>query len=467
MVVASCAAFQLTAACGSSDSPSPATAAGGSSGTPGTGGSPGNGGASASGGSSANGGSTGKGGASGGSGSGNNYSWDGSWNPSDNEFPLPGLLDDFYFDGHPDEQNNPTPILPPGKWDWSDTNHDLANWRNFEKSIGSFEALVDAKGHQYGWKLIPVSPGAVDYSGPADYFEGSSGIDVLVIGANGTIGSFGNGNLGDGPDVLVFGKSHTLDFRTGASSRGSAHDNDLVVAGCGQNADGSFDVTTTTIHTGPGADRVFLRDVDRSAIDLGNGADGRTDTVDSNDGDDMVVLRGNTHDFRVFGGNGNDTFVWYPDDNVQTSAWLGPNFFGGGGWDSAVWQDSGVDRLVLAIPAEAPIVSATPTPNGSVLVRATDGSLKDDPPTASDPYAHYCAECGTGPGGRKTVIVEYNSASGAVKTGYFTITAIEELQIGVGAGARVYKVDDVTGAATLDSSAVPTTPPAWPDGDCP
>ena len=56
------------------------------------------------------------------------------------------------------------------------------------------------------------------------------------------------------------------------------------------------------------------------------------------------------------GGEGNDVMVWYVDDNVQTTTWLGPNFFGGGGHGDALWNDSGTDRLVLAVPTDSPVV---------------------------------------------------------------------------------------------------------------
>ena len=397
----------------------------------------------------------------------NDHSWNGSWSPSDGEFPLSGLFDDEYFDGHPNAQGNPTPILPPGDWDWDDGNDDLANWRNFETNVGSFELLRDSLDRPFGWKFVANDPAGADFSGAAAYFQGSSGTDRLLLGPAGSIHSYGDGTLGDGPDVLTFCESYSLHFRTGGSSTGSARDDDLVVAGCDPNPDGTFDITTTTIHTGPGRDWVFVRDLDRAAIDLGNGADGRTDTLDPNDGDDLVVLRGNTHDFRVFGGNGSDTFVWFVDDNVQQTAWLGPNFFGGGGFDDALWDDEGIDRLVLAVADGSPIVTSTPTPPGSVLVRVTDGTFVDDPPTADDPFAHYCGECGTGPGGRKTVTVEYVSPDESVATGYFGLTSIEELQIGIGPAAVVYRIDDTTGAATPDATAKPFTPPEWPNGDCP
>ena len=480
IVLAALSTVPLTTACGDSSSSGTSATDGGSGGVAGQAGTGGTGGAGASGGA---GGVGGAGGASGEAGTGgtqtggsgggdlcgnaNTYAWDGSWAPEEADFPLSGLYDNKYYDGHADAQGDPTPILPPGSWDWDESSDDLANWRNFETNIGSFDALTDQEGRIFGWELVANDPAAVDFSGPAAYFEGSPGTERLLLGPQGSIHSYGEGNLGDGPDVLVFCRSYSLHFRTGASSTGASRDNDLVVGGCGPHADGSFDITTTTIHTGPGSDTVFIRDLDRAAVDLGNGGDGRTDTIDPDDGDDLVVLRGNTHDFRVFGGNGDDTFVWYVDDNVQTSAWLGPNFFGGGGIDDALWSDSGVDRLVLAIDAASLIVTETPTPPGSVLVRATDGTFVDDPPTADDPLAHYCVECGTGPGGRKSVTIEYVSSDETVKTGYFWITAIEELQIGVGPGARVYRIDDTTGNATLMDGAEPYEPPPWPSDGCP
>lgn len=390
----------------------------------------------------------------------NEWSWNGSWAPAAADFPVPGLLDDEYGDGH-----DGTPVLPPGEWDWNDAGNDLANWRNFESNLGSFDPLMDSMGRQYGWRLVGVSP-SVDYQGPAAYFEGSSGTDILDLGPMGSIHSFAAGNLGDGPDVLVFDSSHSLDFRTGSSLSGSSRDDDLVIAGCRPNTDDGFDVLTTTVHTGPGNDWVFVRDISRAAIDLGNGESGRTDALDPADGHDLIVLRGNTHDFRVFGGRGDDVAVWHLDDNVQTVTWLGPNFFGGGGKGSALWDDPGTDRLVLAVPADTRMVTSTPTPNGGLLVMPTDGEFVDDPPTAADPFATYCVECGTGPGGRKTIILEYNSADGSVHTGYFFVTAFEELQVGVGEGARVYRLDDVAGTATLDETLEASPAPGFPPEMC-
>ncbi len=239
-----------------------------------------------------------------------------------------------------------------------------------------------------------------------------------------------------------------------------------MIGGCNANTDSSFDMTTTTIHTGPGNDWVFVRDIQHAAIDLGNGANGRTDTLDPDDGSDLVVLRGNTYDFRVFGGAGSDTAVWYIDDNIQNVTWLGPDFFGGGGKGDALWNDPGTDRLVLAVPSSTMIVTAPPTPPGGLLVRAGDGTFMEDAPTAADPYAAYCVMCGTGPGGRKTMTMEYNSADDMIHTGYFSVTSFEELQVGVGDGARVYRLDDVHGTATLDPSLTAYDPPAFPPMYC-
>jgi hypothetical protein len=389
----------------------------------------------------------------------NPYSWDGSWTPADADFPLAGLYDDVYFDGHADSSRRATPILPPGDWDWGGQPN-LSNWNNFSQNVGSFGLLTDSRSRAFGWRLAGKPADATVFSGAAEYFLGSSGADILYLGPQGDISSIG-GNLGDGPDVLVTATSHSLDYRTGSSLTGSNHDNDLLVLGCRSRPDGSFGIVTTTFHTGPGADWVFVRDLDRSAIDLGNGDGGKTTVVDPKDGDDLVVLHGNTHDFRVFGGGGSDTFVWYVDENVQTSTWLGPNFFGGGGDDLAVWSDPGVDRLVMVVPATTTVVTTTPTPNGGLLVQPTSGAHVEDDPTQSDPYARYCVEC-AGPNGQRTVRMEYNSADGRVKTGYFGASSIEELQIGIDANARVYRVDTVTGKATLDLTLLPFVPPNMP-----
>jgi hypothetical protein len=391
----------------------------------------------------------------------NEHSWNGSWSPADGDFPIAGLLDDEYFDGH-----DASPILPPGEWDWDDGRDDLANWRNFENNLGRFQQLKDARDRHFGWALAPNEPEACDYQGPGFYFEGSSGPDQMDLGPRGEIHSSGDGNLADGPDVLVFNSSFSLDYRTGSSERGSARDDDLVIGGCDENADGEFDILTSTFHTGPGADWVFVRDISRSAVDLGNGAGGRTDTLDDGDGNDLVVIRGNAHDFRVYGGAGNDVAVWFVDEVVQTTTFLGPNFFGGGGAGDALW-DEGTDRLVLAVPTATPIVPRGSTPDGALMVRASDGDVRLDDPTQGDPFARYCIECGTGPGGRKTLILEYRSLDGgAVFTGHFYVTAFEEVQVGLGDGARVYRIDDVAGTLTEMPGADPFLPPTPPADYC-
>lgn len=394
------------------------------------------------------------------------YSWDGSWAPHDDQFPLTGLLDNEYSGNHLGETRQ-TPALPPGSWDFNDPDNDLANWRGFSTTIGTFEPLRDSRARQFGWYLRGNTPYEVDFSGTAVAFEGSTGADVIDLGPEGVMHSFGQGNLGDGPDILAFNQSWSLDFRTGSSSTAGdgSRDNDLVIAGCEDSEGGFVKIETTTIHTGPGKDLVIARDIQRSAIDLGNGSNGRTDATDATDGDDLVLLRGNTYDARVFGGNGNDVAVWYVDENIQTQPWLGLNFFGGGGAGKALWYDNGTDRLVMAIPTDTPLVTNAPTPAGSLRVLGSRGDFIPDEPTDLDPYARYCIECGVGPGGRKTIIIEYNSLDRSVRTGFVYLTAFEELQIGVGPGARVYRLDDIAGTATLADDLAPFEPPSPPEGN--
>jgi hypothetical protein len=57
------------------------------------------------------------------------------------------------------------------------------------------------------------------------------------------------------------------------------------------------------------------------------------------------------------------------------------------------------------------------------------------------------------------MILEYESAAGTIHTGYFYVTAFEELQVGVGAGAVVYTLDDVAGTATAAPALTPFVPP--------
>jgi hypothetical protein len=163
------------------------------------------------------------------------------------------------------------------------------------------------------------------------------------------------------------------------------------------------------------------------------------------------------------GGYGHDTVVWYVDEEVQTTLWLGPNLFGGGADGDALWNDPGVDRLVLVVPPETPVVHQTPTPAGSLLIKDTNGQVWLDAPVQNDPFARYCIECGVGPEGRKTVILEYHKADGSVLTGYFYVTAFEELQVGLGSAARVYAIDDVHGDLVPAPDASRFEPPPWPD----
>jgi hypothetical protein len=388
----------------------------------------------------------------------NEFSWNGSWAPDSADFPIDGLLDDEYFDGH-----GGTPILPPGEWDWNDADDDLANWRNFSSNLGTFEMLESAAGQHYGWRFV-ANDEVPDFTGPAQYYEGTPGVDIVDLGPRGELHGYGSGSLGDGPDILVYERSYSLEFRTGSSETGAANDDDLVVGGCSET--GATDIETSTMHTGPGSDWVFTRDIDRAAVDLGNGAGGRTDTLDPNDGDDLLVLRGTIHDTRLYGGFGNDVIVWYVDDTVQTTEWLGNNFFGGGGKGDALWDDPGVDRLVLVVPVDTVISDAPSTPEGALRVLPAERGFVEDEGTSADPFATYCIECGTAPDGRRTVIVEYRARGGEIFTGYCYTTGIEELQVGVGPGARVFQIDPVEGTIREDADARPTVPPTWPDELC-
>ena len=394
------------------------------------------------------------------------YSWDDSWNPTQRDFPLSGLIDKEYND-HRLYNNEPTPILPPGKWDWNDKNNDFANYRNFKSAIGSFSPLVDPWGNQYGWKLIGNDPQKIDYTGPAMYFEGSSGVDVLKLGPHGQVHSFTNGNLSGGPDILVFDKSWTLDFRTGAT--GDVNDDDLVIAGCNNNGDSSFDITTTTIHTGPDSDLIFARDMARSAVDAGNGDGGKTNVLDSNDGNDIAEFHGNMADFRFFGGNGDDTAIWYVDEVNQAQLWLYPNFFGGGGSGDAIWGDNGIDRLILVTPSDTQIVDKPTTQGGQLMVRIDPDYPSDiewDQPVFNDLYARYCIHCGESTSGDKTLTLEYRSENGKVFTGYFYITGFEILQLGLGSEARVFRLDAVAGKAIEDNTIGSVSAPIMPTQYC-
>lgn len=401
----------------------------------------------------------------------NAYSWDGSWAPPPGDFPISGLVDNEYGDGHLWE-GNPTPILPPGAWDWEDEGDDFANWRVFKDTLGHFEMLFDHCDHHYGWRFVAKDPDLLDYQGPAMAFEGSHGTDILYLGAGSSVHSF-EGYLDHGPDVLVFNQAWSLDFGTGPPSGGSSNDNDLVVAGCttdGGAFDLHYDIKGITIHTGPGSDLAFARDMWAAAVDAGNGEGGDTSILDPTDGNDVVVYRGSIKDVRFFGGNGNDVAVWFADEMKEPTPFAGGNFFGGGGAGEALWGDQGTDRLVMAVPVDTAIVGKPATPPGSLLVMSTVNDYGDeivwDVPMMHDPHAKYCISCGVGPQGRRTVIMEYVSDDGSIDTGYFFTTGIEELQIGVGPGAQLYRLDDVNGMVVPDSGLVPFDPPDMPWSLC-
>lgn len=395
-------------------------------------------------------------------GSANAYSWDGSWSPDSESLPPEGLYDDVYFDGH-EAAGGSSPVLPPGAWDWVDeeTGHvtELGAWQAFSANLGIFEPLEDNEGGPFGWRLVGNAEGGVAWNYAGDRFESSSGTDVMDLGPGGQIFFTGALNLRDGPDMVRYLQSWAADWRTGSSDSGHLRDNDLVIAGSdiGRPA-GEYDLRTSTVHTGPGSDLVFVNNIERAAVDLGNGANGRTDTLDPNDGDDMVVVGGNGYDFRIYGGEGNDTLVWRVDEVNQNTPWLGVSFFGGGGWAPATW-DEGTDRLVLVVPVDTPVHSGGPSTESGVVAVWVDPDYGTDPipdpPTEDDVFARYYGSAGIGPDGKKTVLWAYESASGSVHTGYCTMTGIEELQVGLGPQARVYRIDEVQGAATHDPSLTP------------
>lgn len=391
----------------------------------------------------------------------NVYSWEGTWTPV---FPLANMYDNYYYDGH-EINGQATPVLPPGTWDWGQE-HNLSNWNNFKNSIGHFGAISDNQNRIFGWKLI-IDHLPADLTAGAAYFSGSPGIDILDLGPGSKVSSNGEISLNDGPDILRYEKGYSLFIRTGSSFTGSVNDNDVVIAGKNNvPADGSVDIGQTTISTGPGNDLVFVNNMGSAGVDVGCGAGGRTDATDPNDGNDIVVYGGNMNDFRFTGGTGNDLAIWYADEVEQQAAgwtWLGPNFFGGGSWGNALWEDKGTDRLIMAISPNT-IVKNTygAPPAGQLNVYLLNNYSPNswiDGPTEGDPYARYCVTCGIGPGERKTITLEYVSPDGKVFTGRFWLTAFEELQVGIGPGAKVYKLDDINGKAILDNSLIPNNNP--------
>jgi hypothetical protein len=394
----------------------------------------------------------------------NAWSWDGSWSPQEGTLPPAGFYDDTYFDGHM-VGNDASPLLPPGAWDWiSDQGgvSPLAQWRTFEDRVGTFALLADEDGDPFGWRLFPNEPSAVVLDFRVELLEGSSGVEVLDLGAGGLLFQTGKIWLGDGPDMIRFGESQAADWHTGSSTHGSMADNDLVIGGGPVGlAAGEYNVLQSTVHTGPGRDLVFMNNIERAGVDLGNGEHGRTDSLDPDDGDDMVVIGGNCYDFRIFCGEGNDVIIWRVDETLQNTPWIGPNFFGGGGWAPAVW-DEGTDRIVLDVPLDTELQEAVTgvVPAGMVGLHMApdyDPEPVPDGPTENNLFARYYGRAGIGPEGQKTLRLIYNSASEHVVSGDCGISGIEELQIGIGPGARVYRIDEVNGGGVEDPGLAPIT----------
>lgn len=390
----------------------------------------------------------------------NAYSWDGSWRPAPGEFPLPGLLD-----MDPSQQG-----LPPGTWGWDnacDCPGQVGTAIYDNEFVGKgldFARLADGDGRHFGWRLIDTNAGDTDLDHRGDAFAGSNGVDIFDLD---DLSSSGPGdrtsgiNLGEGPDMLRFRTAHSLDMRTGATERGALFDNDLVILGSESVLPSNqYDIGGATVHTGPGSDLVFVRNLGQAGIDLGNGAGGRSDTLDRSDGDDMILLAGNMRDFRVFGGHGNDVFVWYVDEVVD-DRFLGPNFYGAGGWEPAIWSDEGIDRLVMMIDPGTQVVHKRSehdnTPGSLLSFVYADYAPTVDAPTANDVYARYKGTADIGPHNEHTITLSYRSADGRVFTHDFYITAVEEIQLGGAADARVFRVNQADGTLTPDASLTPIT----------
>jgi hypothetical protein len=390
--------------------------------------------------------------------SANDYSWDGSWSPAPEDFPLDGLTD-----------LDPTQAgLPPGHWGWDGDcscagNEGTAIYDNEFVAKGlDFEPLVDSEARLFGWRLVDTDGGTTELNHRGDAFDGSNGVDLFdldFLQGTGPGDTTPGINLGEGPDLLRYQTGWSVDLRTGATDRGALFDNDLVILGSEDVlASNEYDIDGTTIHTGPGSDLVFVRNFGPAAIDLGNGGSGRTDTLDEADGDDLVVVAGNARDFRIFGGYGDDTFIWYVDE-VLDDRFLGPSFYGGGGWGEAIWGDPGVDRLVLVVDPDTEIVHARgdhdDNPGSLLSFVYADYAPNVDAPTEQDAFARYNGLAEVGPGDAHTITLSYRSPDGRVFTQDSYITAVEQIQLGLGDGARVYSVDQVTGQLTEDDSLEP------------
>ncbi len=389
----------------------------------------------------------------------NTYSWDGSWEPSPSEFPIAGMLDETHTE------------LPPGKWGWDNAcdcpgDEGLSIYENEFVGKGlDFERLEDPEGHHFGWRLVDTDGGDTTLDHRGDNYDGTPGVDLFDLGTQGRLESTGPNeqspgiNLGDGPDMLRYGQGYGVDLRTGADERGALFDNDLVILGSDQVlATDEYEIEGTTIHTGPGSDLVLCRNLNAAALDLGNGLGGRTDTTDLADGDDLAVLAGNMRDFRIYGGFGDDTIVWFVDE-PRASGWLGPNFFGGGGWGDALFGDNGTDRLILAVDPNTEVVGVRSDHDdhpGSLLVFVDPNYQESiDEPTKDDPFARYYGTAPQGPDGQHTLTLSYRSADGSVFTHDFYATAFEELQLGTGDDAQVFRIDPVRGSLQPDSSLQP------------
>ncbi len=380
--------------------------------------------------------------------SANVYSWDGRWTPAPSDFPLDGMLD----------QDPSQAGLPPGLWGWDGEcdcpgNEGTAIYDNEIVNRGQdFERVEDPEGRHFGWRLVDTDGGDSELNHRGDHFAGSRGADIFDLTS---IAGTGGITLGEGPDMLRYQTGRSTDLRTGSSAAGAFFDNDLVIVGSDVVLPmNTYDIDRTTIHTGPGSDLVFARNFGPAAIDLGNGGDGRTDTIDPQDGDDMAVLSGNMRDFRVYGGRGADVFVWYVDQ-TRDDRFLGPSFYGGGGWGEAVWGDDNIDRLILAIDPATEIVHRRgdhdDNPGSLLAMIYDDYEVSVDGPTETDAFARYYGTVPVGPNGEHTVTLSYRSPDGLVFTHDFYITSVEEIQVGTGTDAIVYRVDQAAGTLTAQS----------------
>ena len=125
------------------------------------------------------------------------------------------------------------------------------------------------------------------------------------------------------------------------------------------------------------------------------------------------------------------------------------------------------DRLILAVPLETIVVNGlAATAPGSISIGIVNNypvSPVSDDATLSNFYTRYYSTAGIGPAGQKTVVFRYINTSQTVKTGYCYLTSVEEFQVGVGATAKIYQIDQTTGLTTEDATATPVS--TIPDRD--